>query len=64
MIHTLTGVIGTEKGAVSADVATLRLSAKHLVAEDVVTLELTSPSGLRLRDWTPGATSISCCRTG
>jgi ferredoxin-NADP reductase len=55
VIHTLTGVIGTEKGAVAADVATLRVSAKTLVAEDVVTLELASPSGLRLRDWAPGA---------
>ena len=55
MIHTLTGVIGTEKGAVAADVATLRVTAKTLVAEDVVTLELASPSGLRLRDWAPGA---------
>jgi ferredoxin-NADP reductase len=53
--HTLTGVIGTEKGAVSADVATLRVTAKELVAEDVVTLELASPCGLRLRDWAPGA---------
>jgi ferredoxin-NADP reductase len=55
VIHTLTGVIGTEKGAVAADVATLRVSAKTLVADDVVTLELASPSGLRLRDWAPGA---------
>ena len=55
MIHTLTGVIGTEKGAVAADVATLRVTAKTLVADDVVTLELASPSGLRLRDWAPGA---------
>lgn len=55
MIHTLTRVIGAEKGAVSADVATLHVTAKHQVAEDVLTLELASPSGLRLRDWTPGA---------
>jgi ferredoxin-NADP reductase len=55
VIRTLTGVIGTEKGAVSADVATLRVTAKTLVAEDVVSLELASPSGLRLRDWAPGA---------
>ncbi|MGI5125372.1 PDR/VanB family oxidoreductase [Pseudonocardia sp. CA-107938] len=47
--------MGSEKGAVSADVATLRVTAKELVAEDVVVLELTSPSGLRLRDWAPGA---------
>lgn len=55
MIHTLTGAIGTEKGAVAADVATLRVTAKEPVAEDVVTLELAAPSGLRLRDWAPGA---------
>jgi ferredoxin-NADP reductase len=55
VVHTLTGVIGTEKGAVAADVATLRVTAKTLVGEDVVTLELASPSGLRLRDWAPGA---------
>jgi ferredoxin-NADP reductase len=55
VIHTLTGVIGTEKGAVAADVATLRVIAKTFVAEDVVTLGLASPSGLRLRDWAPGA---------
>ena len=55
MIHTLTGVIGTEKGAVSADVAMLRVTGKQVVAGDVLTLELASPQGLRLRDWTPGA---------
>ena len=55
MIHTLTGVIGTEKGAVSADVATLRVTGKELVAGDVLTLQLTSPQALRLRDWAPGA---------
>ena len=55
MIHTLTGVIGTEKGAVSADVAMLRVTGKELVAGDVLTLQLASPQGLRLRDWTPGA---------
>ncbi|MGH8965540.1 MAG: hypothetical protein ACRDXB_09470, partial [Actinomycetes bacterium] len=54
-MHTLTGAIGTAKGAVSADVATLRVTAKTLVAEDVLALELASPTGLRLRDWTPGA---------
>jgi ferredoxin-NADP reductase len=53
--HTLTGVVGTEKGAVSAEVATLRITGKQLVADDVLTLELASPSGLRLRDWAPGA---------
>ena len=55
MIHTLTGVIGTEKGAVSADVAMLRVTGKQVVAGDVLTLELASPQGLRLRDWSPGA---------
>ncbi len=55
MVHTLTGVVGAEKGAVSADVATLRVTAKRPVAEDVLTLELASPAGLRLRDWEPGA---------
>jgi ferredoxin-NADP reductase len=55
VIHTLTGVIGTGEGAVRADVATLRVTAKELVAEDVVALELASAAGLRLRDWAPGA---------
>jgi ferredoxin-NADP reductase len=55
VIHTLTGVIGTEKGAVSADVATLRVTGKKRVAGDVLTLELASPQGLRLRDWSPGS---------
>ena len=55
MIHTLTGVVGTERRAVSAEVALLRVTGKETVAEGVVTLELASPSGLRLRDWAPGA---------
>ncbi|MHA6626444.1 PDR/VanB family oxidoreductase [Pseudonocardia sichuanensis] len=55
MVHTLTGVVGSEKGAVSADVASVRVTAKRLVAEDVLMLELASPTGLRLRDWAPGA---------
>ena len=55
MTHTLTGVVGTEKGAVSADVAMLRVVGKERIADDVLTLELAAPSGLRLRDWTPGA---------
>jgi ferredoxin-NADP reductase len=54
-MHTLTGVIGTEKGAVSAEVATLRVTGKTVVAEDVLTLELVSLNGFRLRDWAPGA---------
>jgi ferredoxin-NADP reductase len=55
VVHTLTGVVGTERGAVSADVAMLRVTGKTPVADDVLTLELASPSGLRLRDWAPGA---------
>jgi ferredoxin-NADP reductase len=54
-MHTLTGVIGTEKGAVGADVAMLRVTGKQVVAEDVLTLELASTQGFRLRDWAPGA---------
>ena len=37
-----------------ADVATLRVIGKTVVADDVLTLELAAPSGGRLRDWTPG----------
>jgi ferredoxin-NADP reductase len=33
----------------------LRVTGKALVADDLLTLELASPSGLRLRDWAPGA---------
>jgi ferredoxin-NADP reductase len=55
VVHTLTGGIGTEKGAVSTDVATLIVARKNLVADDVVTLDLVSPRGYRLRDWAPGA---------
>src|SRR5215211_8643441 len=40
---------------VSADVATLRVTAKEIQADGVVTLELPAPSGGRLRDWTPGS---------
>jgi ferredoxin-NADP reductase len=54
-MHTLTGVIGTEKGAVGADVAMLRVTGKQVVAEDVLTLELASTQAFRLRDWAPGA---------
>ncbi|MGY1652633.1 PDR/VanB family oxidoreductase [Geodermatophilus sp. SYSU D01119] len=39
----------------SADVATLRVVDKQVRADGVVTLDLASPSGGRLRDWTPGA---------
>jgi ferredoxin-NADP reductase len=38
-----------------ADVATLRVTRKTLVADGVLTLELTAPHGGRLPDWTPGA---------
>jgi len=55
VIHTLTGVVGTDGGTVSADVATLCVTGKKLVAGDVLTLELASPHGFRLRDWAPGA---------
>jgi len=41
--------------SVGADVATLRVIGKTVVAEDVMTLELAAPSGGRLRDWTPGS---------
>jgi ferredoxin-NADP reductase len=54
-MHTLTGVIATDKGAVGAHVATLRVTGKQMVAQDVLTLELASTQGLRLRDWSPGA---------
>jgi ferredoxin-NADP reductase len=40
---------------VSADVATLRVVGKQVQADGVVTLELTAPSGGRLRDWTAGS---------
>jgi len=38
-----------------ADVATLRVVGKTVVADDVMTLQLAAPSGGRLRDWTPGS---------
>src|SRR5215207_4575589 len=38
-----------------ADVAALRVTAKEIRADGVLTLELTAPSGGRLRDWTPGS---------
>src|SRR3954454_19628587 len=41
--------------SVGADVATLRVIGKTVVAEDVITLQLAAPSGGRLRDWTPGS---------
>lgn len=40
---------------VGADVAMLRVTAKDLRADGVLTLELAAPSGGRLRDWTPGS---------
>jgi ferredoxin-NADP reductase len=40
---------------VGADVATLRVTAKDVQADGVLTLELAAPSGGRLRDWTPGS---------
>ena len=55
MVPTLMSVAGTERGAGAADVAQLRVTAKTRVADDVLVLELASPSGSRLRDWAPGA---------
>jgi ferredoxin-NADP reductase len=43
------------RASVSADVATLRVTAKDLQADGVLTLELAAPAGGRLRDWTPGS---------
>ncbi|WP_116450545.1 PDR/VanB family oxidoreductase [Blastococcus litoris] len=40
---------------VGADVAMLRVTAKTMQAEGVLTLDLAAPSGGRLRDWTPGS---------
>jgi ferredoxin-NADP reductase len=45
----------TAGSATGADIATLRIVGKTLVAEGVLTLELASATGGRLRDWTPGA---------
>jgi ferredoxin-NADP reductase len=45
----------TRTASVGADVATLRVVGRTVVADDVLTLELTAPSGGRLRDWTPGS---------
>lgn len=39
----------------TADVATVRVTAKHARADDVVSLQLSAPTGGRLRDWTPGS---------
>ena len=41
--------------AAAAEVATLRVTAKQRQSDDVLTLQLASPSGGRLRDWTPGS---------
>jgi ferredoxin-NADP reductase len=46
---------GSLVASVGADVATLRVIGKTVVADDVMTLELAAPSGGRLRDWTPGS---------
>ena len=37
------------------DLTQLRVTAKELQADGVLTLELVAPSGGRLRDWTPGS---------
>jgi ferredoxin-NADP reductase len=42
-------------GMSTADVATLRVVAKDVRADGVLTLDLAAPSGGRLRDWTPGS---------
>ncbi|MCA0145329.1 PDR/VanB family oxidoreductase [Blastococcus sp. LR1] len=47
--------ISPAPAAGAADVATLRVTGKQPQADGVLTLELSSPSGGRLRDWTPGA---------
>ncbi|TYP90331.1 PDR/VanB family oxidoreductase [Blastococcus xanthinilyticus] len=39
----------------AADVATLRVTGKQRRADGVLTLDLASPTGGRLRDWTPGS---------
>jgi len=47
--------ISPASAPVGADVVTLRVTAKDVQADDVLTLELAAPSGGRLRDWTPGS---------
>lgn len=56
-MHTLTSAHGPSEGGAAAptDAATLRVTARTAVADGVLALELASPSGQRLRDWTPGA---------
>lgn len=39
----------------TADVATLQVTGKTVLADGVLVLELRSPQGARLRDWTPGS---------
>jgi ferredoxin-NADP reductase len=46
-------MVGTETGA--ANVVTLRVTAKTVVADGVASLELAHPDGRRLPDWTPGS---------
>lgn len=53
-MHTLTAAIGSQAVAATAELTTLQLVAKETVADGVVTLDLASPAGLRLRDWSPG----------
>jgi ferredoxin-NADP reductase len=51
-----TGQAGLSGGsATGADIATLQVRAKTTVADGVLTLELASSTGGRLRDWTPGS---------
>lgn len=51
------GSAGLAGGPLSADsaAATLRVTSKQMVADGVVQLTLTDPSGARLPDWAPGA---------
>ena len=51
----MTATVPRAAASVGADVATLRVVGKTVVADDVMTLELAAPSGGRLRDWTPGS---------
>jgi ferredoxin-NADP reductase len=44
-----------QPAAASADVATLRVTGKQVMADGVLTLDLAAPHGGRLRDWTPGS---------
>jgi ferredoxin-NADP reductase len=52
----VTGHAGSTAGsATGTDISTLQVTGKTMVAEGVLTLELSSSTGGRLRDWTPGS---------